>query len=122
MLSDGTEAWRVRWHRAWIERQRHEAEQRVKELAERTAEAQRAAQIAREAMKKRRVLERLRDVTLTKQFTPNPGAAATLPPPYSAALGPQHLAIGSAASAGGGVGGGIAAPTSRPTTPTPRFA
>ncbi len=58
---EGSEAWRVQWQRAWIEKQRHEAAQRAKELADRTAEATRAAQVAREAMKKRRVLERLRD-------------------------------------------------------------
>lgn len=58
---DGTESWRVLWHRAWLERQRREAEARAAELQARTQEAARAAQLARDAMKKRRVLERLRD-------------------------------------------------------------
>lgn len=57
----GMEAWRVQWHRAWIERQRTEAAVRAEELATRTREAAAASQTAREAVKKRRVLERLRD-------------------------------------------------------------
>lgn len=57
----GMEAWRVQWHRAWIERQRHDAAVRAEELKTRTSEAAVAAQAAREAVKKRRVLERLRD-------------------------------------------------------------
>jgi flagellar biosynthesis chaperone FliJ len=61
LQQDGTESWRVQWHRAWIDRQRRDAEARAAELNARTQEAAQAAQIAREAMKKRRVLERLRD-------------------------------------------------------------
>jgi len=57
----GTEAWRVQWHRAWIDTQRRDAELRAGEHAERAAEAARAVQGARDAMKRRRVLERLRD-------------------------------------------------------------
>lgn len=64
VVAGGAEAWRVQWHRAWLEKQRHEADDRAKELAARTAEASKAAQVAREAMKKRRVLERLRDRAL----------------------------------------------------------
>ena len=58
---EGTEAWRVQWHRAWIEQQRSDAAARAREVAERAEEAKAAAVVAREAMKKRRVLERLRD-------------------------------------------------------------
>lgn len=58
---EGTEAWRVQWHRAWIARQRADAAARAQEVGERTGEARAAADVAREAMKKRRVLERLRD-------------------------------------------------------------
>ena len=61
LQQDGTESWRVQWHRAWIEKQRKDAEIRAAELKARTQEATQAAQVAREAMKKRRVLERLRD-------------------------------------------------------------
>lgn len=61
LQQDGTEAWRMQWHRAWIEKQRKDAEIRAAELKVRTQEATQAAQVAREAMKKRRVLERLRD-------------------------------------------------------------
>jgi flagellar biosynthesis chaperone FliJ len=58
---EGTEVWRVQWHRAWIERQREDAAARAREVSERSREAAAAAAVAREAMKKRRVLERLRD-------------------------------------------------------------
>ena len=58
---EGTEAWRVQWHRAWIERQRADAATRAREVNDRTVEARAAAAITRDAMKKRRVLERLRD-------------------------------------------------------------
>jgi flagellar biosynthesis chaperone FliJ len=58
---EGTEAWRVQWHRAWIEQQRTDAAARARAVAERAEEATAAAVVAREAMKKRRVLERLRD-------------------------------------------------------------
>ncbi|MGC4085795.1 MAG: hypothetical protein QM736_27630 [Vicinamibacterales bacterium] len=61
LQSSGAESWRVQWHRAWIDKQRTEASVRDREVADRSAEAAAAAQIAREAMKKRRVLERLRD-------------------------------------------------------------
>ena len=58
---EGTEAWRVQWHRAWIERQRTDAAARASEVAERAVDARAAAGVVREAMKKRRVLERLRE-------------------------------------------------------------
>ena len=58
---EGTEAWRVQWHRAWIERQRTDAAARAREVNDRTVEAGAAAALTRDAMKKRRVLERLRD-------------------------------------------------------------
>lgn len=58
---EGTEAWRVQWHRAWIEKQRSEAAARARDVAARAAEARAATDAAGEAMKKRRVLERLRD-------------------------------------------------------------
>lgn len=61
LQQDGAESWRVQWHRAWIDRQRTDAEARAAELKARAQEAAQAAQVAREAMKKRRVLERLRD-------------------------------------------------------------
>lgn len=61
LQQDGAEAWRVQWHRAWIETQRKEAEARAADVKVRTNQAALAAQVAREAMKKRRVLERLRD-------------------------------------------------------------
>ncbi len=58
---EGTEAWRVQWHRAWIERQRTEAAARARDVSQRTTDARAALAVTREAMKKRRVLERLRD-------------------------------------------------------------
>ena len=57
----GTEAWRVQSHQAWIERQRRELLVRAHERANRAGEAAAAAQTAREALKRRRVLEKLRD-------------------------------------------------------------
>ncbi len=58
---EGTEAWRVQWHRAWIERQRSDAAARARDVSARSSDAVAAAAVAGEAMKKRRVLERLRD-------------------------------------------------------------
>jgi len=57
----GTEAWRVQSHQAWIERQRRELLVRAQERANKAGEAAAAAQAAREALKRRRVLEKLRD-------------------------------------------------------------
>jgi hypothetical protein len=65
-LRGGSEAWRVRWHRDWIERQRLEVEQRARERDERAAQAATAAVAVREALKRRRVLERLRDRALRR--------------------------------------------------------
>jgi flagellar biosynthesis chaperone FliJ len=59
--SAGVEAWRVQWHRAWIEQQRREAIARAGEAEKRTAEAAVAQRAVQEAFKRRRVLERLRD-------------------------------------------------------------
>lgn len=69
-----------------------------------------------------KLLTRLRDVTLQKQFTPNPGALNQLPPPYSAALGPQHIAAGIAAAAAASspvLSVGAAASSVRSATPPP---
>jgi hypothetical protein len=57
----GAEQWRVQWHRAWIDRERIEADSLAEEQEERAAEALRATKAAQEAFKRRRVLERLRD-------------------------------------------------------------
>ena len=57
----GAESWRVQWHRAWIDRQRREVTVRAREADIRSAEAAQAQQAAQEAVKRRRVLERLRD-------------------------------------------------------------
>jgi len=59
--SAGVEAWRVQWHRVWIDRQRREADARAAEAASRAAEAVVAQQAVQDAFKRRRVLERLRD-------------------------------------------------------------
>ena len=62
----GTESWRVLWHRAWIDRQRREVAVRAREADTRAAEAVQAQQAAQEAVKRRRVLERLRDRAFRK--------------------------------------------------------
>ena len=59
--SAGAEGWRVRWHRAWIDRQRQEVVARSREVDTRATEAALAQKAAQEAVKRRRVLERLRD-------------------------------------------------------------
>jgi hypothetical protein len=59
--SAGVEAWRVQWHRVWIERQRREADARATDAKSRAAEAAVAQQAVQDAFKRRRVLERLRD-------------------------------------------------------------
>jgi flagellar protein FliJ len=63
---EGAEIFRVQWHRAFIEKQRLEAQARQEELDARTAEAGKAREAVTEAMKRRRVLERLRDRALRK--------------------------------------------------------
>lgn len=62
----GTESWRVQWHRTWIDRQRREVTVRAREADVRATEAAQAQQAAQEAVKRRRVLERLRDRALRK--------------------------------------------------------
>ena len=62
----GAESWRVLWHRAWIERQRREVAARAREAESRATEAAQAQQAAQDAVKRRRVLERLRDRALRK--------------------------------------------------------
>lgn len=57
----GAESWRVQWHRTWIDRQRREVTARAREAETRAAEAKQAQLAAQEAVKRRRVLERLRD-------------------------------------------------------------
>ena len=57
----GAESWRVQWHRTWIDRQRREVTVRAREADVRATEAVQAQQAAQEAVKRRRVLERLRD-------------------------------------------------------------
>jgi flagellar biosynthesis chaperone FliJ len=64
MQRQGSEAWRLQWHRTWIEKQRGVALDRAAEVAARRTDAGKAALAAKEAVKKRRVLERLRDRAL----------------------------------------------------------
>ena len=62
----GAEQWRVQWHRAWLDRERVEAQARARDEEERAAEALSATRSAQEAFKRRRVLERLRDRAFKK--------------------------------------------------------
>lgn len=57
----GTEAWRIAWHQAWIERQRQVVVERTGALNERQQRAAVAARAAVDAAKRRKVLERLRE-------------------------------------------------------------
>lgn len=57
----GAEAWRIEWHRSWIERQRQVLDARAQDVAACVDAAAAAVRVAQEALKKRRTLERLRD-------------------------------------------------------------
>jgi flagellar export protein FliJ len=62
----GTEAWRIEWHQAWIERQRRVVVARTGAVTERRERAAAAARVAVDAAKRRKVLERLRDRALRR--------------------------------------------------------
>lgn len=59
--AQGTPAWLIGWHRSWIVRQSNAAETTRREADKAAAAAAHAAEVTRDAYKKRRVLERLRD-------------------------------------------------------------
>jgi flagellar export protein FliJ len=57
----GAPAWLLTWHRSWIDRQHQERDARRQEVAAAREAADRAAAAVREAHRRRRTLERLRD-------------------------------------------------------------
>ncbi len=61
MQQAGAQSWLVGWHRGWLERQRQLVELRAREVDACRATAAAAVRTAQEALKRRRVLERLRD-------------------------------------------------------------
>jgi len=59
--SQGTTSWLIEWHRSWITRCRIDADGHRARVAEATASVERQLSVVRDALRKRRTLERLRD-------------------------------------------------------------
>jgi flagellar export protein FliJ len=67
--AEGSEAWRLAWHRSWIARQRHDVTATQQAAVLSAASVSRATAAVHAARQKRRALERLRDRALQRHQT-----------------------------------------------------